>query len=155
MPFLLAASFLVLSGIASLTYQVAWVRLLGLSMGSTSASISTVLAAFFFGMAMGSYLAERITRNRINSFKPYIILVFLIGISGLALLPILLHLDGLLALFPTIGTEHSLKFFLALVLLSIPTLCMGATFPADCLATLAPVAGRRRQRVHASILGDR
>ena len=129
MPFLLAASFLVLSGLASLTYQVAWVRLLGLSMGATSASISTVLAAFFLGMAAGSYLAERITRNRINSFRPYVILEFLIGVSGLVLLPILLHLDGLLALFPTIGTELSFKFFLALVLLSIPTLCMGATFP--------------------------
>ena len=98
-------------------------------MGSTSASISTVLAAFFLGMAIGSYLAERITRNRINSLKPYIVLEFLIGISGLALLPILLHLDGLLALFPAIGTEPSIKFFLALILLSIPTLCMGATFP--------------------------
>ena len=129
MPFFIAASFLVLSGIASLTYQVAWVRLLGLSMGSTSASISTVLAAFFLGMAVGSYLAERITRNRIYSFKPYILLEFLIGISGLALLPILLHLDGLLALFPAVGTELSLKFVLALLLLSIPTLCMGATFP--------------------------
>ncbi len=129
MHFLFAASFLVLSGIASLTYQVTWVRLLGLSMGSTSASISTVLAAFFFGMAMGSYLAERITRNRINSLKPYIILEFLIGISGLALLPILLHLDGLLAMVPAMGTELSLKFVVALVLLSIPTLCMGATFP--------------------------
>ena len=129
MPFFLAASFLVLSGIASLAYQVAWVRLLGLSMGSTSASISTVLAAFFLGMAIGSYLAQRITRNRINSLKPYIVLEFLIGISGLALLPILLHLDGLLAFFPTLGTQLSLKFFLALVLLSIPTLCMGATFP--------------------------
>lgn len=129
MPFFIAASFLVLSGIASLAYQVAWVRLLGLSMGSTSASISTVLAAFFLGMAIGSYLAERITRNRINSLKPYVVLEFLIGISGLALLPILLHLDGLLAFFPTLGTELSLKFFLALILLSIPTLCMGATFP--------------------------
>jgi len=129
MPFFLAASFLVLSGIASLAYQVAWVRLLGLSMGSTSASISTVLAAFFLGMAIGSYLAERITRNRINSLKPYVVLELLIGISGLALLPILLHLDGLLAFFPTLGTELSLKFFLALFLLSIPTLCMGATFP--------------------------
>ena len=129
MPFLLAASFLVLSGIASLTYQVTWVRLLGLSMGSTSASISTVLAAFFLGMALGSYLAERITRNRIDSLRPYIFLELLIGVSGLGLLPILLHLDGLLALFPAIGTELSLKFFLALALLSIPTLCMGATFP--------------------------
>ena len=129
MPFLLPASFLVLSGIASLTYQVTWVRLLGLSMGSTSASISTVLAAFFFGMALGSYLAERITRNRIDSLKPYIVLELLIGVSGLALLPILLHLDGLLALFPAIGTQLSLKFIVAIFLLSIPTLCMGATFP--------------------------
>ena len=129
MPFLLAASFLVLSGIASLAYQVTWVRLLGLSMGSTSASISTVLAAFFLGMAMGSYLAERITRNRIHSLKPYIVLELSIGISGLLLLPILLHLDALMALLPTLGTALSLKFFLALLLLSIPTLCMGATFP--------------------------
>ena len=129
MPFLFAASFLVLSGIASLAYQVTWVRLLGLSMGSTSASISTVLAAFFLGMAIGSYLAERITRDRTNNLKPYIVLELLIGISGLALLPILLHLDGLLALFPAIGTQPSFKFFLALTLLSIPTLCMGATFP--------------------------
>jgi len=98
-------------------------------MGSTSASISTVLAAFFLGMAIGSYLAERITRDRIHSLKPYLVLELLIGISGLALLPILLHLDGLLALFPAIGSELGFKFFLALILLSIPTLCMGATFP--------------------------
>lgn len=128
-PFLLAASFLVLSGIASLTYQVAWVRLLGLSMGSTSASISTVLAAFFLGMASGSYLAERITRNRIHTFMPYVWLELLIGLSGLALLPILLNLDALMAQFPAFGTELGLKFALALVLLSIPTFCMGATFP--------------------------
>jgi spermidine synthase len=129
MPFVLAAGFLVLSGIASLTYQVTWVRLLGLSMGSTSASISTVLAAFFSGMALGSYLAERITDNRIDSFQPYIFLELLIGISGLVLLPVLLHLDALLAYFPAMGTELGLKFAVAMLLLAIPTLCMGATFP--------------------------
>ena len=129
MHFLLVASFLVLSGVASLTYQVTWVRLLGLSMGSTSASISTVLAAFFLGMAIGSYLAERITRNNISSLRPYIILELLIGISGLSLLPILLNLDGLLAIIPALGAEISLKFIVTMVLLSIPTMCMGATFP--------------------------
>ena len=69
-----AALFLLLSGIASLTYQVVWVRLLGLSMGSTSASSSTVLAAFFLGMALSSYFANRISKNHINSFNAYIIL---------------------------------------------------------------------------------
>ncbi len=127
--FFIAASFLVLSGIASLTYQVAWVRLLGLSMGSTSASISTVLGAFFLGMALGSYFAEKITRNRISNFTPYIALELLIGLSGLALLPILLNLDMLMAQLPVLGSELSLKFLLAMLLLSIPTICMGATFP--------------------------
>ena len=98
--FRLAATFLLLSGIASLTYQVVWVRLLGLSMGSTSASISTVLAAFFMGLALGSYLAEQITRNRINNLTVCIYLEFIIGISGLLLLPILLNLDAVMAAMP-------------------------------------------------------
>jgi hypothetical protein len=39
--------FLLLSGSSALIYQVLWVRLLSLSIGSTSVSISIVLAAFF------------------------------------------------------------------------------------------------------------
>ena len=63
-PTWLAAVLLLLSGAASLIYQVAWVRLLGLSMGSTGASISTVLAAFFLGLAGGSALAGLAVRVR-------------------------------------------------------------------------------------------
>ena len=124
-----AAAFLLLSGTASLTYQVVWVRLLGLSMGSTSASISTVLAAFFFGLALGSYLAEKITRNRINDLSVYIVLEVIIGVSGLLLLPALLNIDHLMAQFPEYGSELGFKFALATSLLIIPTVCMGATFP--------------------------
>jgi len=126
---LLASLFLLLSGIATLTYQVTWVRLLGFSMGSTSASISTVLTAFFIGMALGSYLAQKITRNHIQSFTPYIILEALIGLTGLLLLPILLNLDALIAIFPTLGSLLPFKFILSLCLLLVPTLCIGATFP--------------------------
>jgi spermidine synthase len=125
----IAGGFLVLSGIASLTYQVVWVRLLSLSIGSTSVSISTVLAAFFLGMALGSYLAERITRNRIDTLRSYVVLESLIGLSGLVLLPVLLNLDGLIARSPVLGTALGLKFTLAFLLLSLPTACMGATFP--------------------------
>jgi len=129
----LAATFLVLSGIASLTYQVTWVRLLGLSMGSTSASISTVLAtvlaAFFMGLALGSYFAEKITRNRINSLSVYIYLELVIGISGIILLPVLQHLDVLVATVPQLGSEIWFKFLVTILLLCIPTICMGATFP--------------------------
>ncbi len=126
---ILAAGFLLFSGIASLTYEVTWVRLLGLSFGSTSASISTVLAAFFLGMALGNAMAVRINRLSVDSFKRYLWLEIGIAISGLVLLPILLHLDGLVALVPAFGTSVGLKFGLAFLLLSVPTICMGATFP--------------------------
>jgi spermidine synthase len=126
---MLAALFLVVSGVAALTYQVVWVRLLGLSMGSTSASVSTVLAAFFLGLAIGSYLAERITRNRIDSLKVYIVLEAVIGIAGLVLLPVLLNLDHIMAAIPELGALLPFKFSIAMALLVIPTMCMGATFP--------------------------
>lgn len=127
--YLVAAVFLVFSGAAALTYQVTWVRLLGLSMGSTSASISTVLAAFFLGMALGSYFANRISHNHTNSFNAYILLELCIGITGLALLPILLNLDSIMASIPTLGSAMTGKFLITMTLLSIPTICMGATFP--------------------------
>jgi spermidine synthase len=138
----LAAGFLLLSGIASLTYQVTWVRLLGLSMGSTSASISTVLAAFFLGLALGSYLAERITRNHINNLTVYIYLEVIIGISGLALLPILLNLDSVMASMPILDSSITTKFAVTMVLLCLPTICMGATFPV-----MASILIRRHNEV--------
>ena len=140
--FMFAATFLLLSGIASLTYQVVWVRLLGLSMGSTSASISTVLAAFFLGLALGSYLAERITRNRVNDLKPYIALEAIIGLSGLVLLPILLNLDAIMAATPSLGATIPMKFTVTTALLLIPTVCMGATFPV-----MASILIRRKNEV--------
>lgn len=125
----LISLFLLLSGIASLTYQVAWVRLLGHSMGSTSAAISTVLAAFFLGLALGSYSAEKITRNRINDLSVYITLELVIGLSGLLLLPILLNLDSVMAQLPAYGSTLAAKFLITMILLAVPTICMGATFP--------------------------
>ena len=125
----LAGTFLVLSGIAALIYQVVWVRLLSLSMGSTSASVSTVLAAFFLGLAAGSWLAERLTRRRVDDLGVYVALEVLIGLSGAALLPALLNLDAILAHAPAFGTSLALRFGLTVALLSVPTICMGATFP--------------------------
>ncbi len=142
----IAVIFLLLSGIASLSYQLVWVRLLGLSMGSTSASISTVLAAFFLGLAVGSYLAERITRNRIDNLSVYILLELIIGVSGLGLLPLLLHLDSIMAALPILATSIGLKFVLTILLLSIPTVCMGATFPV-----MAAILIRRENNVGSGI----
>ena len=120
---------LIPSGCAALIYQVTWVRLLGLSMGSTSAAVSTVLTAFFLGMAIGSYFAEKISRDRRADLIPFVALELGIGLCGLILLPVLLNLDQGMALLGTPGTSLPVKFFISLAVLTVPTVCMGATFP--------------------------
>ena len=55
---LVAACFF-LSGATGLIYEVLWARMLGLVFGGTTLAVSTVLAAFMGGLALGSALAGR------------------------------------------------------------------------------------------------
>jgi len=135
-------SFLILSGIAALVYQVTWVRLLGLSVGSTSASVATVLAAFFLGMSLGSVLAKHFVRQRVATLLPYVVLEALIGLAGIALLPVLLNLDAVMAAVPLLGEHLAFKFLVALAVLVVPSLCIGATFPV-----MANILIRRRDEI--------
>src|ERR1041384_4653698 len=50
----------ILSGATGLIYEVLWVRMLGLVFGATTLAVSTVLAAFMGGLALGSALAGRL-----------------------------------------------------------------------------------------------
>ena len=49
----------VLSGATGLIYEILWARMLGLVFGATTLAVSTVLAAFIGGLALGSALAGR------------------------------------------------------------------------------------------------
>ena len=61
-----------LSGMTSLIYEVIWVRKFGLVFGVTTYAVSTVLAAFFAGLALGSFVAGRIIdRTRIHPLVVY------------------------------------------------------------------------------------
>ncbi len=124
----LAVFCLFFSGAAALVYQVAWVRLLGLSMGATSHAIATVVAAFFLGMALGSALAPRLLDARAD-LRRYALLELIIALSAPLVLLALLHLDSLLAALPGLGSTLAGKFALALGILLVPTAAMGATFP--------------------------
>ena len=73
---------LLCSGDAALTHQVTWVRLLGLSLGSTSAAISTVLTAFFGGMAAGAWAAGRLARGGREDLRRVAMLEAAIGVSA-------------------------------------------------------------------------
>ena len=50
---------ILLSGVASFTYEVLWTRLLGHLLGGSVYAFATMLASFLVGIALGSAFAAR------------------------------------------------------------------------------------------------
>src|SRR5712672_1204905 len=123
------------SGFAGLIYEVAWVRTLSLYMGHTTAATSTVVAAFMGGLAIGSAIGGRVTarlsaRGALIGYalvEALVIIMTIVVPAELgALTPILqwAYRDGASgAVFPAV------RLMICLVVLMVPTMMLGATFP--------------------------
>src|SRR5262245_66223918 len=74
----------VFSGATGLIYEVLWARMLGLVFGATTLAVSTVLAAFMGGLALGSALAGRLASRIKRPLQAYGWIE--IGIAAYALL---------------------------------------------------------------------
>jgi len=125
---LLAKGLMFLSGMAGLIYQLTWFRLLGFNLGSDAMAMSVVLAAFFTGLALGGILASAL-KNSSRHGLIYCWLELLIGISALFVLSILVNLDGIVVNYPFLISNPLLKFLTAFLILLLPAIFIGATFP--------------------------
>lgn len=128
----LVYSCLILSGSTSLIYELLWTRIMSFSFGSTSLAFAAVLAVFFLGLAGGSVLGGKAARRLANPLRAYGWLELAIGAYAGAAFPLLFKLHHLFSLHNAGGAEASglaFRFLAASVVLAIPTLCMGATFP--------------------------
>src|SRR6201989_1819614 len=74
----------VLSGATGLIYEVLWARMLGLVFGATTLAVSTVLASFMGGLALGSAWAGRLAAQLKRPLRIYGLIE--IGIALYALL---------------------------------------------------------------------
>src|ERR1051325_10364712 len=142
---LVAACFF-LSGATGLIYEVLWARMLGLVFGGTTLAVSTVLAAFMGGLALGSALAGRRGGQVKRPVRAYGWLEIGIAIYALAV-PFLFSLvDNLYAVIwqqfhPGFFVFSIWRFFLSCLMLLVPTTLMGATLPLLSAALLRS-AGR-------------
>ena len=131
-PFLILFA---VSGAAALIYEVVWTRLLTLQMGHGVAAVSTVLAAFMGGLAVGAAVAGR-KGGRLapeRALTVYAGLELAIGVLAL-LLPF-----ALTAVRPLLVTAYAdgdggavfvlLRLGTSVLLLAVPAAAMGATFP--------------------------
>jgi spermidine synthase len=123
-----------LSGAAALIYEVAWTRALSLVLGSTVYALSTMLATFMGGLALGAFLFGKYCDRRTDLLFAFGLCELGIGISGLLSIPIIYRLPALyLFVFQTFHAYATLFFVLQVLLcvlvMLVPTLLMGATFP--------------------------
>ena len=78
-----------LSGIAAMIYQIAWTRVITLSIGSSVYAFSLIVTAFICGLAIGSLIIARLIDRRKNLIFGLAALQGAIGMSALVIVPLL------------------------------------------------------------------
>ena len=133
LPIWAAVCFLA-SGAAGLVYEIVWSKQISYMLGNSLYAVSTVVAAFLTGLALGAYvLGVRVARLR-RGARGYAALELGIGILGLVSMPVLRGLDPVVGvLYRSLGGESALfataRFLLLFLILLPPTALMGATLP--------------------------
>jgi spermidine synthase len=116
-----------LSGTAALTYQVLWVRQLGLVVGVDVYAVTTCVSAFFAGLAVGSFFFGRRADHAQRPLRSYAVLEFGIACSAFAATIALAHAAPLFAYL-----QHTVGIFawlLGFFLVGVPAFLIGGTLP--------------------------
>ncbi|HEX9974537.1 MAG TPA: fused MFS/spermidine synthase [bacterium] len=127
-------SLFFISGACGLIYEIVWSRLLVLVFGGTTFAITTILACFMGGLALGSFLAGRFSPSINNPLRIYGILEIFIGIFCL-FVPFLFDLAVPMyrmlvkVVGGSLGVLTIARVLVSVIILIIPTTCMGATLP--------------------------
>src|SRR5438477_4851385 len=72
------------SGCAALIYEIVWLQLLQLVIGSSAVSLGLLLAAYMGGLCLGSGVFKRVVSKRYHPLRVYACLE--LGIAGFAIL---------------------------------------------------------------------
>ncbi len=119
------------SGCAALIYEVVWLQLLQLVLGSSAVSLGVLLGTFMGGMCLGSLLLPRLVSAGCHPLRVYALLELGIGAIGLGILFAIPYVDQVYSQHAGYGLAGLLsRAAAAAVCLLPPTVLMGATLPA-------------------------
>lgn len=129
----LLALFIV-SGFAGLIYQSIWSHYLGLTLGHAAYAQTLVLAIFMGGMALGAFVASRITPRWRNLVLAYAVVEGVIGLIGLVFHPLFVAYlgfsqDTLLPAMDSVVLATAWQWLSGALILLPQSVLLGATFP--------------------------
>jgi spermidine synthase len=139
------------TAVASFIYEIGWIRMLALVLGSATHSFELMLSAFILGLALGSWwIRSRADRVR-NPLRTLGLVQWAMGFLAVATLPLYLLSFGwtssLLATFAPTDAGYTgfilARYALCLVIMLPATFCAGMTLPLITRTLLKAGAGER------------
>ncbi|HGJ64754.1 TPA: tetratricopeptide repeat protein, partial [bacterium] len=120
-----------ISGFCALAYEVLWTRILVMFLGSTAYAFATMLSSFLLGIAIGSIIFAKVSDKRKELFITLGIIQIIIALSAILLIPVYGKLYDIGLRFQDKGwlTFVLSKYALSFLVMIVPTIFMGATFP--------------------------
>lgn len=134
LAFALVLSAVAAAGVASLLYEVLWVRQLSLSLGSTVYATSIMLSAFLGGLAIGSWYASRRADSLPSPLLALAKVEVAAGVIGAFAVPVL-GLTGRAYVFlaseltPSTAAAMVIRLLLSLIVMLLPATLFGVAFP--------------------------
>lgn len=129
--------FIFASGFLTMVYELAWIRLLSLVMGSSTYSFSIMLMTFIGGITIGGLLVSALMRKDRDALKWFAISELGVFVSLCLMLPLyerlpyFFHvLSTLLVRSPdTFSLYIGTKVLVCFLLMAVPTIFIGMTLP--------------------------
>src|SRR5262245_50129155 len=150
-PYRLFLAVALLTGATSFVFEIGWIRMLSLVLGSSTHSFELMLSAFILGIACGGYWV----RKRIDTIADPVrflgVVLTVMGLLALATLPLYGQMFGLMQLVikALARTDAGYALFLvsshgiALAVMFPATFCAGMTLPLITYALLRGGQGEK------------
>lgn len=139
------------TAVASFIYEIAWLRMLSLVLGSATHSFELMLSAFILGLALGSFWVRRRADRWSKPLRALGIVQWVMGFSALATLPLYAQsfhwmADLMQSFARTEGGYEGFtiaRYALCLAVMLPSTFCAGITLPLITRTLLTSATGER------------
>jgi spermidine synthase len=153
---LLAVSFG--TAISSFVYEIGWIRMLSLVLGSATHSFELMLSAFIFGLALGSFMVRRRSSGDDRALRRLAYVQLAMGALAVATLPVYAQSFDWMADFMATFSKapagyvgySAARYAICLAVMLPATVCAGMTLP---LITRLLLHGERGERALGQVYG--
>ena len=153
---LLAVSFG--TAVSSFIYEIGWIRMLSLVLGSATHSFELMLSAFIFGLAVGSFMVRRRSSGDDKALRRLAYVQLAMGTLAVATLPVYAQsfdwMADFMAAFAKTPAGYvgfsAARYAICLAVMLPATICAGMTLP---LITRLLMQGERGERALGQVYG--